>query len=108
IYLPLFVPSDVMFRMIGYGLPRVGNPAFASFIDSNVDVTHVNNKRNFVPTLPGRFLGFEHPQGETHIQDDGSWVTCSGDDNTDARCMTGDVKNILEGKLADHDGKFQS
>lgn len=24
---------------------QVGNPAFASFIDSNVDITHVNNKR---------------------------------------------------------------
>ncbi|KAF8180842.1 alpha/beta-hydrolase [Pholiota molesta] len=107
VYLPLFVPSDVTFRMIGYGLPRVGNPAFASFIDSNVDVTHVNNKRGGFRTNASREVPrIRASSGETHIQDDGSWITCSGDDNTDARCTTGDVKNILEGKLADHDGPY--
>ncbi|KAF9471994.1 alpha/beta-hydrolase [Pholiota conissans] len=106
VYLPLFLPSDITFKTIGYGMPRVGNPAFAAFIDKNVDVTHVNNKEDLVPTLPGRFLGFEHPQGEKHIQDDNSWVACSGDDNTDGRCTTGDVSNIFEGKISDHDGPY--
>ncbi|KAF8968553.1 lipase [Flammula alnicola] len=105
VYLPLFV-KGVTFKTIGYGLPRVGNPAFASFIDSNVDLDHVNNKEDLVPTLPGRFLGFEHPQGEKHIQDDNSWIACSGDDNTDKRCTTGDVANVFEGKISDHDGPY--
>lgn len=62
-------------------------------------------REDLVPTIPGRFLGFEHPQGEIHIQDDGSWITCPGDDNTDKRCSTGDVSNVLEGNINDHDGK---
>ncbi|KAF9563620.1 alpha/beta-hydrolase [Agrocybe pediades] len=105
VYLPLFIP-DVSFRMIGYGMPRVGNQAFATFIDNNVQVDHVNNKEDLVPTLPGLFLGFHHPQGEKHIVDDLSWVDCTGEDNTDSRCTTGDVSNVFEGKIADHDGPY--
>ncbi|KAJ3512952.1 hypothetical protein NLJ89_g3222 [Agrocybe chaxingu] len=105
IYLPLFLPS-VSFRMIGYGMPRVGNQDFASYVDGHVDVTHVNNKEDFVPTLPGRLLGFHHPQGEKHIQDDLSWVSCPGGDDTDTRCTTGDVPYIFEGDLNDHDGPY--
>jgi len=105
VYLPLFVP-DVTFKMIGYGMPRVGNQAFATYIDQNVDIDHVNNKEDVVPTVPGRFLGFHHPQGEKHIQDDLSWLDCTGDDNTDSRCSTGDVSNVLEGKISDHDGPY--
>ncbi|PPQ79130.1 hypothetical protein CVT26_004098 [Gymnopilus dilepis] len=128
VYLPLFLPSDITFKMIGYGLPRVrfvafyiqwpplisdwvdfekvGNQAFASYIDSTVDLDHVNNKEDFVPTLPGIFLGFHHPQGEKHIQDDNSWLDCPGDDNSDSKCTTGDVSNIFEGELSDHDGPY--
>ncbi|KAF5316580.1 hypothetical protein D9619_006732 [Psilocybe cf. subviscida] len=105
VYLPLFIPG-VTFRMIGYGLPRVGNQAFASYIDSHVTIDHINNKEDVVPILPGRFLGFHHPGGEKHIQDDNSWTVCAGDDNTDKRCSTGDVANIFEGKVSEHDGKF--
>jgi len=105
VYLPLFLP-DVTFRMIGYGMPRVGNQAFATYIDDNVDLDHVNNKEDLVPTLPGRFLGFHHPQNEKHIQDDLSWFACPGEDNTDSRCTTGDVSNVFEGKISDHDGPY--
>ncbi|KAF8909280.1 lipase [Gymnopilus junonius] len=105
VYLPQFLPG-VTFKMIGYGLPRVGNQAFASYIDANVDLDHVNNKEDFVPTLPGIFLGFHHPQGEKHIQDDNSWLDCPGDDNSDKKCTTGDVSNVFEGQLSDHDGPY--
>jgi hypothetical protein len=105
VYLPLFLPG-VTFKMIGYGMPRVGNQAFATFVDTNVDLDHVNNKEDVVPTLPGIFLGFVQPQGEKHIQDDLSWVDCPGEDNTDSRCSTGDVPNIFEGKVSDHDGPY--
>ena len=66
----------------------------------------MNLREDVVPTLPGRFLGFHHPQGEKHIQDDLSWLDCPGEDNTDKRCTTGDVSNVFEGKVSDHDGKY--
>ncbi|KAF8957116.1 alpha/beta-hydrolase [Flammula alnicola] len=105
VYLPLFIPN-VTFKMIGYGLPRVGNQAFATYIDNHVEIDHVNNKEDIVPIVPGRFLGFHHPGGEKHIQDNNSWIVCAGEDNTDKRCSTGDVSNIFEGSISDHDGPY--
>jgi len=105
VFLPLHLPG-VQFKVIGYGMPRVGNQDFANYVDANLDVTHVNNKQDVVPILPGRFLGFHHASGETHIQDDDSWVQCPGQDNTDARCTVGDVKNIFEGSVPDHSGPY--
>ena len=67
-------------RVISYGMPRVGNEAFANFVDSQLkgDVFHVNNKEDPVPVLPPIDLGFHHPSGEVHIQDSGEWDLCSG------------------------------
>ena len=61
-------------------MPRVGNQAFADFVDGQLSglVTHVNNQEDPVPTLPGRFLGFHHVSGEIHIQDSGAWDNCPG------------------------------
>jgi len=105
VYLPLHV-SDVSFRMIGYGLPRVGNQAFASYVDAHLDVTHINNKEDPIPTLPGMFLGYHHPFGEVHIMDNNEWVSCPGQDNPSKECIVGDVPTILEGNLNDHDGPY--
>lgn len=69
IYLPLHI-SGVTFRTIGYGTPRVsppvlrvrkrflrnaqvGNQAFADYVDSHISFTHINNKKDIVPILPG-------------------------------------------------------
>jgi prepilin-type processing-associated H-X9-DG protein len=52
----------------------------------------------------GRFLGFHHPSGEKHIQASGAWVSCAGQDNTDAQCIVGDVPNIFDGQPNDHIG----
>lgn len=38
----------------------------------------MNNMRDPVPTIPGRFLGYRHPSGEIHLQADGSAVVCPG------------------------------
>ena len=66
-------------RFVGYGLPRVGNQEFADYLDTqSVSITHVNNKKDMVPILPGRFLGFHHPSGEIHIQESGDWLSCPG------------------------------
>ncbi|KAF5379498.1 hypothetical protein D9615_006485 [Tricholomella constricta] len=52
VYLPLNLPG-VNFRTIGYGMPRVGNQAFAGYVDANVPLTRITNKNDVVPILPG-------------------------------------------------------
>ncbi|KAL0953903.1 hypothetical protein HGRIS_005070 [Hohenbuehelia grisea] len=106
VYLPLHLPG-VSFKTVGYGMPRVGNQAFADYVDSHVtSLTRINNREDPVPILPGRFLGFHHPSGEVHIQDSGVWDSCPGQDNTSNLCTTGDVGNIFEGSTSDHEGPY--
>lgn len=105
VFLPPKLPG-ITFSTIGYGLPRVGNQAFADFVDANLNLVHINNQKDPVPTVPGRFLGFVHPQGERHIQEDASWVACPGQDNEDERCIVGDVGNILEANVDNHNGPY--
>ncbi|KAM5535323.1 hypothetical protein V8D89_011008 [Ganoderma adspersum] len=108
VYLPLHIPN-ITTRFVGYGLPRVGNQHFADYVDAQrptLSVTHVNNKKDDVPILPGRFLGFHHPSGEVHIDEAGAWLACPGQDNTSAKCTVGDVRNIFVGNGTDHDGPY--
>ncbi|TFK88234.1 lipase [Polyporus arcularius HHB13444] len=106
IFLPLHI-SGITTRFVGYGLPRVGNQEFANYVDSlPLLVTHINNKEDIVPILPGRFLGYHHPSGEIHIVDSGSWLSCPGQDNTSDQCIVGDVPNIFDGDSSDHDGPY--
>ncbi|KAF7357020.1 Lipase [Mycena venus] len=105
VYLPLHI-TGVTFQTIVYGLPRVGNQAFANLASVGNTVTHINNKEDIVPILPGMFLGFHHPTGEVHIEDSGAWDSCPGQDNESDLCSTGDVPNILEGNESDHDGPY--
>ena len=72
--------SSTIFRCSGKNIcsGQVGNQDFANYIDANVHLTHINNKEDMFPTIPGMFLGFVHPAGEVHIQDSGEWVTCPG------------------------------
>ena len=54
VYLPLHLPPTTTFKYVGYGLPRVGNAAFASYLDAQFsDLTHINNKEDPAPVLPG-------------------------------------------------------
>ena len=128
IYLPTFIPN-VAYSLITFGMPRVGNQAFADYVDKNyfhLNVTRITNKYIFpssvcgmtpsltlwlirkdpVPTLPGRHDEFHHPQGEKHIQVDGAWLSCFGQDNEDSRCSIGSVPNVKAGNVTDHDGMF--
>ncbi|KXN88006.1 Lipase [Leucoagaricus sp. SymC.cos] len=105
VFLPLHIPG-IDLEMIGYGMPRVGNQEFADYVDANVKLTRITNKKDVVPIIPGRFLGFHHPSSEIHIQDDGSFVSCPGQDNTDSRCSVGDAKNVLTAKVSDHHGPY--
>ncbi|KAJ7173672.1 lipase [Mycena filopes] len=105
VYLPLHI-TGVTFQTILYGLPRVGNKAFADRASIGNTVTHINNKEDLVPILPGMFLGYHHPTGEVHIQDSNAWDVCPGEDNPSDLCTTGDVGNIFEGDEGDHDGPY--
>ncbi|OSX64053.1 hypothetical protein POSPLADRAFT_1136683 [Postia placenta MAD-698-R-SB12] len=106
VYLPLHI-SDATFTFVGYGLPRVGNQAFANYVDAQpTSVTHINNEEDPIPICPGMFLGFVHPSGEVHIQDSGEWAACPGQDNPSTQCIVGDVPTVLDGDESDHDGPY--
>jgi predicted lipase len=62
IYFRLHFSRDVSVRVITYGMPRVGNQPFADFVDNTLSglVTHVNNREDPIPTVPGIILGFHH------------------------------------------------
>ncbi|KAG7445154.1 lipase [Guyanagaster necrorhizus] len=106
VYLPLHL--DASYRMIGYGLPRVGNQEFADYLDASFPgkISHINNKQDPVPILPGMALGFHQPSGEIHIDSDNDWNSCPGQDNPEKGCTVGDVSSILVGDLNDHDGPY--
>lgn len=89
VYLPLHLPNGTRFKYVGYGLPRVGNQAFADYVDDAVasldsdseseealGFTRIANKRDFILINPGKFLGFRHPSGEVHIEDSNLWNAC--------------------------------
>ena len=69
VYLPLHLPAGTTVHMISYGMPRVGNVAFADHVDATHRgrLTHINNKEDLIPILPGMFLGYVHLAGEVHI-----------------------------------------
>ncbi|KAF8633293.1 hypothetical protein AX17_004468 [Amanita inopinata Kibby_2008] len=108
LFLTLNVPG-ISTKVVSFGTPRVGNPEFAALIDSKIpDFSRVNNERDLIPILPGRFLGFEHPEGEIHIISPGKAVTCSGDDNgSDPDCTDSVVPSILNGNILNHLGPYE-
>jgi len=104
------LPSDVNIKGVTYGTPRVGNDKFAAFFDSKVngDFQRVNNQKDLVPIVPGKFLGFSHPSGEVHIVSPGNAVSCLGDDDsTDKQCTNKAVPNILDGVIVNHLGPYE-
>lgn len=108
VYLPLHL--DASYTVVGYGLPRVGNQEFADYLDAFLPgkISHVNNKQDPVPILPGMALGFHQPSGEVHIDSSDNWNSCPGQDNPAKGCTVGDVSSILVGNLSEHDGPYDS
>ncbi|KAJ7069639.1 Alpha/Beta hydrolase protein [Mycena amicta] len=108
--LRLNLPQEIGVNAVTYGTPRVGTPDFVQFFDSQVpDFKRVNNENDLVPIVPGRFLGFAHPQGEVHIVDDDSKqiVACPGnDDDTNDQCQIKTVPSILSGNIIHHLGPY--
>ena len=70
-------------RVVGYGMPRVGNQDFANFVDTILPgrVEHFNNKHDPIPIIPAMSLGYHNVMGEVHIQETGEWIACPGQDN---------------------------
>jgi predicted lipase len=60
LYLSRNLPSSTTIKAFLYGQPRVGNPAFANYVDaiSNLKVTRITNKKDPVPILPGMLWTF--------------------------------------------------
>ncbi|CEL58747.1 Lipase OS=Rhizopus oryzae PE=1 SV=1 [Rhizoctonia solani AG-1 IB] len=107
LYLSINLPSAKL-KVVTHGMPRVGNSEFAALVDSKIaDISRIVNEKDIVPIIPGRGLGFQHVSGEKHIVSPGNWVTCSGRDNTDAKCSIGTVPNILVGDVNDHGGPYE-
>ncbi|KAG2129110.1 Alpha/Beta hydrolase protein [Suillus clintonianus] len=109
VFMALNLPSSIAIKGVTYGTPRVGNPAWAALFDSLIsDFQRINNKKDIVPIVPGRFMGFSHVQGEVHIVSPGDAYECPGDDDaTDALCTIQSVPNVLEGDILDHLGPYQ-
>lgn len=57
---------------------QVGDHEFADYVDANVNLIHIGNKRDPIPTLPPKVLHFAQPSGEVRIQDSGDWLACPG------------------------------
>ncbi|KAH9166731.1 alpha/beta-hydrolase [Lactarius sanguifluus] len=110
VYLPLHLPAGTRVRMVGYGMPRVGNAAFADYVDARAGalaLTHVSNRKDPVPIVPGRFMGFAHPAGEVHIRDaGGAWVACPRRDNPSTLCTIGEVPDVLHSNILNHRGPY--
>ncbi|KAH9936333.1 alpha/beta-hydrolase [Fomitopsis serialis] len=110
VYFKLNLPSNIAVVGRTFGTPRVGNSDWADLVNSLVpDFTRMNNVDDPVPIVPGRFLGFQHPETELHVVSDSSYkvVACPGDDDaTDADCTISSVPNIVDADLLDHLGPY--
>ncbi|KLO09501.1 lipase [Schizopora paradoxa] len=100
-------------KFIGYGVPRIGNQAFADYVDTIITaldngqgLTRINNLKDPVPINPSRALGFVHPSGEIHIQSSGVWDSCPGQDNGSGYCIRGAVQNNNAGNKPDDYGPY--
>ncbi|KAF9562294.1 lipase class 3 family protein [Agrocybe pediades] len=105
VFLPLHIPN-VTVEAVMYGMPRVGNCAFADYVNAHLSVKHGNNKQDPIPILPGMFLGFHYPSGEVYIFCANDWADCPGQDNPSTSCVVGAVPNIFAGKIDDHSGPY--
>lgn len=51
-------------------------------------------------------LGYKHPSWEAHINANGTWNACPGQDNPDTHCSDGDVPSILLSNTSYHIGPY--
>ncbi|KAF7422391.1 hypothetical protein PC9H_010547 [Pleurotus ostreatus] len=108
LYFRLNLPEDIDIRTVTFGAPRFGNEAFVKFFESKLNqFKRINHKRDVIPIVPGRFLGYMHLKGETHILGNGTTVGCPGNDNAeDEFCHIKSVPNLTKGNIAHHLGPY--
>lgn len=68
------------------GQPRVGNPAFADFVDQTYGPSRLNyvvNGQDFVPHVPPQLIGYRHFSGQVWINpaNTTSWKYYPGQEN---------------------------
>ncbi|KAL0950173.1 hypothetical protein HGRIS_010166 [Hohenbuehelia grisea] len=109
---------DVSIKAVTYGMPRVGNQAFADAFDKLVpNYKRINRHRDIVPAVPPRNfhagLGplqldveFVHMKGEIHILENDRAVACPGQDQNLPECHAYDVPTLLDGNLFHHLGPY--
>lgn len=109
LYLRLNLPSSIAVKGITYGTPRVGNPAWANWFNSQVNgnFNRINHNLDPVPIVPGRGMGYSHVGGEIHIDGSNRWNSCSGNDSTEKGCTIASVPNIFVSNILDHLGAYQ-
>ncbi|QRV88753.1 Lipase (class 3) [Ceratobasidium sp. AG-Ba] len=106
LFLRLNLPAHVQVVTRTFGQPRVGNDIFAQFIDLKVpDKARITLKGDIVPASPPLIASYRHSSGEIHENQHGKYNDCSGRDNLDVNCSTG---QILSGSinLTDHLGPY--
>jgi len=100
--------SDIQVLSVVFGLPRVGNQAFANMFDSLFPTfSHVTNQNDPVPTIPPQFLSYQHPSGEVHITSvdsngAASLIACPGQENQECS----DADSIFDVSIQDHLGPY--
>ncbi|KAF8576843.1 alpha/beta-hydrolase [Ramaria rubella] len=105
VFLRQHLDPNVTISTTVFGLPRGGNQAWANLVDqSTPGLVHIHNKNDPVGTVPPRFLDYQHPSGEVHIQADNSSVNCPGQENQDSECIDG--QSILNTSVDDHFGPY--
>ncbi|EJT98310.1 lipase [Dacryopinax primogenitus] len=88
-----------------FGLARVGNQAFANYVDSELaGLYHIVNDNDVVPRLPSTDFGYEQPSGEIFITKVGGSIydSCPGQENYN--CAIGIF--FLDDSTSPHDGPY--
>lgn len=100
--------TNISIQTTTFGSPRVGDQAFADFVDSslsNEGFARITNKADPVPHLPPLVLDFVHAQGEVHLGDAGA-VLCEGQENKSDDCADGVGALAIVDGVDDHIGPY--
>ncbi|KAJ7609247.1 Alpha/Beta hydrolase protein [Mycena polygramma] len=106
IFLKQQLPSNTSIEVVGFGRPRVGNPAFANWVDSMFGDknTFVVSRDDPVPHVPLLAQGFQHASGEVWIKDNTTTLACDGQENPNCSDQIG-VIDAATG-VGDHTGPY--
>lgn len=103
-YLENVIPGG-LHRSILFGLPRTGNDVFADYIDKKMSNRFhwIANGKDWVPHVPPRFLGYQHPGNMLWINPANStfWLYYPGQEN-----KHGPNSIVPEPNFNDHQGIY--